>query len=82
MAKQREVEKQFHGRAKNENYYDAMEKAKAADQASYGTVRPAPRDPEFAAQLDKCCDVVCCGCCAPDYRDDNPEDNSSCCTIM
>jgi len=28
MAKQREVEKQFHGRAKNENYYDAMEKAK------------------------------------------------------
>ena len=29
MAKQREVEKQFHGRAKNENYYDAMEKAKA-----------------------------------------------------
>jgi len=47
-----------------------------------GRVRPAPRDPEFAAQLDKCCDVVCCGCCAPDYRDDNPEDNSSCCTIM
>ena len=30
MAKQREVEKQFHGRAKNENYYEAMEKARAA----------------------------------------------------
>lgn len=61
MAKQREVDKQFHGRAKNENYYDAREKGRAADDASYGTVRPAPRDPEFAAQADKCCDVVCCG---------------------
>jgi hypothetical protein len=81
MAKQREVEKQFHGRAKNENYYDAMEKARAADDASYGTVRPAPRDPEFAAQLDKC-DVVCCGCCFADPENDAPENNSSCCTIL
>ena len=53
MAKQREVEKQFHGRAKNENYYDAMEKARAADQASYGTVRPAPPDPACDAILDE-----------------------------
>ncbi|MBM3467108.1 MAG: hypothetical protein FJX70_04665 [Alphaproteobacteria bacterium] len=84
MAKQREVEKQFHGRAKNENYYDAMEKAKAADQASYGTVRPAPRDPEFRAQLDKGYNIICCGCCDPDpehYDPDNPG-NTSCCTIM
>jgi hypothetical protein len=81
MAKQREVEKQFHGRAKNENYYDAIEKARAEDQASYGTVRPAPRDPEFAAQLDKCCDVVCCGCCCT-VDEHNPENNNVWCTIL
>lgn len=80
MAKQREVEERFRGYHKGEDYNRAMEKARAEDQASYGTVRPAPRDPEFAAQLDKC-DVVCCGCCRPDYEDDNPE-NNSCCTIM
>ena len=80
MAKQREVEQQFHGRAKNENYYDAMEKARAADQASYGTVRPAPRDPEFAAQLDRW-ETKCCGCCIADPENDNPENNSWC-TIL
>lgn len=78
MAKQREVEKQFHGRAKNENYYDAMEKARAADQASYGTVRPAPRDPEIDARYDDCF-TKCMGCCGHDEH--NPENNSWC-TIM
>ncbi|MCP5363151.1 MAG: hypothetical protein H6910_00375 [Rickettsiaceae bacterium] len=77
MAKQREVEKQFHGRAKNENYYDAMEKAKAADQASYGTV-PVQRNAAVDAWFDQHCS--CTGCCGHD--EDNPENNSSCCTIM
>jgi hypothetical protein len=81
MAKQREVEKQFHNRAKNENYYEAMEKARAEDQASYGTVRPAPPDPACDAILDKCYYVVCCGCCETDSREYDP-DNQSSCTIL
>jgi hypothetical protein len=80
MAKQREVEKQHHGYYKGYEYEKAKKEAKAADQASYGTVRPAPRDPEFAAQLDRV-DVVCCGCCFADPENDAPE-NNSCCTIM
>ena len=80
MAKQREVEKQCPGQHGGCEYEKAVKEAKAADQASCGTGRPAPRDPEFAAQLDRC-DVVCCGCCFADPENDAPE-NNSCCTIM
>lgn len=80
MAKQREVEERFRGYHKGEDYNRAMEKARAEDQASYGTVRPAPRDPEFAAQLDRW-ETKCCGCCIADPENDNPENNSWC-TIL
>jgi len=80
MAKQREVERQFKGYHKGEDYDRAIEKARAEDQASYGTVRPAPRDPEFAAQLDRW-ETKCCGCCIADPENDNPENNSWC-TIL
>lgn len=58
-----------------------LREARAQDQASYGTVRPAPRDPEFRAQLDKCGSIVCCGCC-DDPNDTNPEHGGSWCTIL
>ena len=80
MAKQREVEERFRGYHKGEDYNRAMEKARAEDQASYGTVRPAPRDPEFAAQLDRW-ETKCFGCCIADPENDNPENNSWC-TIL
>ena len=80
MAKQREVERQFKGYHKGEDYDRGIEKARAEDQASYGTVRPAPRDPEFAAQLDRW-ETKCCGCCIADPENDNPENNSWC-TIL
>lgn len=80
MAKQREVERQFKGYHKGEDYDRAIEKARAEDQASYGTVRPAPRDPEFATQLDRW-ETKCCGCCIADPENDNPENNSWC-TIL
>lgn len=78
MAKQSKVDERFRGFYKGEDY--DREKENEQKQASYGTVRPAPRDPEFAAQLDRC-DVVCCGCCFADPENDAPE-NNSCCTIM
>ena len=54
MAKQREVERQFHNRAKNENYYAAMEKARIEDQASYGSV-PVQRNASVDAWFDQHC---------------------------
>ena len=81
MAKQREVERQFKGYHKGEDYDRAIEKARAEDQASYGTVRPAPPDPACDAILDKCYYVVCCGCCETDSREYDP-DNQSSCTIL
>ena len=77
MAKQREVEKQFHGRAKNENYYEAMEKARAADH-SYGSV-PVQRNASVDAWFDQHCS--CTGCCN-DPNDTNPEHGGSCCVIL
>lgn len=77
MAKQREVEERFHGYHKGEDYNRAMEKARAEDQASYGSV-PVQRN----AAVDSCfddCHAKLMGCCGHD--EDNPE-NNSCCTIM
>lgn len=73
MAKQREVDKQFHGRAKNENYYDAREKGRAADEASYSYVPHTPTTDHFTS--------TCLGCCK-DPDDTNPEHGGSWCTIL
>lgn len=78
MAKQREVERQFHNRAKNENYYAAMEKARIEDQASYGSV-PVQRNASVDAWFDQHCS--CTGCCN-DPNDTNPEHGGSCCVIL
>lgn len=83
MSKQREVEKQFHNRYKGYEYEKAIKQARAQDMASYGTSsnsHETPGDPEFRAQLDSCCDVICCGCCN-DPHDTNPENYNSC-TIL
>ncbi|WPX99306.1 hypothetical protein Megpolyxen_01186 [Candidatus Megaera polyxenophila] len=77
MAKQLDVEKRFHGYHKGYDYEKAMKEAKAADQASYGTV-PVQRNAAVDAWFDQHCS--CTGCCGHD--EDNPENNSSCCTIM
>lgn len=77
MAKQREVEKQFHGYHKGYEYEKAMKEAKAADQASYGSV-PVQRNASVDAWFDQHCS--CTGCCGHDEH--NPENNSSCCTIL
>jgi len=83
MAKQREVEKQFHGYHKGYEYEKAMKEAKAADQASYAPARPAPSDPACDAILNKCYYVVCCGCCETDPREYDPDNqSSSSCTVL
>lgn len=73
MAKQREVEKQFHGYHKGYEYEKAMKEAKAADQASYGSVPHTPTTDHFTS--------TCLGCCK-DPDDTNPEHGGSWCTIL
>ena len=78
MAKQREVEKQFHGYHKGYEYEKAMKESKAADQASYGSV-PVQRNASVDAWFDQHCS--CTGCCN-DPKDTNPEHGGSCCVIL
>ena len=84
MSKQREVTAHYNQRGyatSGDAYNRDMRKARLADESSTYHSAPVHHNPEFAAQLDKCIDVVCCGCFS-DPDDTNPENAGSCCVIL
>lgn len=76
-SEQDKVDDQFRGYHKGYDYEKAMKKAIAQDRASHASV-PVQRNAAVDAWFDQHCS--CTGCCGHDEH--NPENNSSCCTIL